>query len=212
MFLFQEISTYNNLLLISFLCKWCNLCFVLQLYPQVEWSSFWLLSWLECSMVFSCFWENTFFSTGQLKTVSTRSLEKFQRVASAGEFRLRGFPPATATAAKITNKNNASQPEIDVDEMPPSRITDLHVTSFDLDNFTASLVWTAVGDDMERGTGTQLDRHENLLILFLIIFKIVFANFNWWEPFSVTIIVTRHHFLYLMSMRVVEKKMSHFGS
>ena len=39
------------------------------------------------------------------------------------------------------------------DEMPPSRITDLMVTYFDFDKFTATLQWTAVGDDMERGRG-----------------------------------------------------------
>ncbi|GFR76684.1 calcium-activated chloride channel regulator 4A-like [Elysia marginata] len=39
--------------------------------------------------------------------------------------------------------------------MPPSRIYDLHVTSFDLDNYTASMVWTAVGDDMDRGTASS---------------------------------------------------------
>ena len=75
-------------------------------------------------------------------------------MASAGEFRLRGFPPATASrGSQVTAARNVSSPDVTGDEMPPSRITDLHVTSFDLDNFTAALVWTAVGDDMERGTG-----------------------------------------------------------
>ncbi|GFO43573.1 calcium-activated chloride channel regulator 4, 30 kda form [Plakobranchus ocellatus] len=90
--------------------------------------------------------------SGQLSSVETRDVEQFQRVSSAGEFRLRGFPPASAVAQ---NSNGSSQSETNIDEMPPSRITDLHVTSFDWSTFTASLEWTAVGDDMERGKASK---------------------------------------------------------
>ncbi|XP_035825896.1 calcium-activated chloride channel regulator 4A [Aplysia californica] len=84
-------------------------------------------------------------TAGQLINTETSRVENFQRVTSAGEFRLRGF--------STLNK------EKEQDEMPPSRITDLRVIIFDYDNFTATLQWTAVGDDMERGTASRYFIH-----------------------------------------------------
>ncbi|KAI8764122.1 calcium-activated chloride channel regulator 4A, partial [Biomphalaria glabrata] len=71
----------------------------------------------------------------QYLSTETEAVENFQRVTSAGEFRLRGFPPLEAVN----------------DKMPPSRITDLRVISFNLETSVAILQWTAVGGDMERG-------------------------------------------------------------
>ena len=71
----------------------------------------------------------------------TADMESFQRVTSAGEFRLVGFVPKMFGVVA------------DIDQISPSRITDLHVVNFDFDKFEARLRWTAVGDDLERGTG-----------------------------------------------------------
>ncbi|KAK6176714.1 hypothetical protein SNE40_014959 [Patella caerulea] len=71
--------------------------------------------------------------------------ENFERVTSAGEFRVIGFPTNVDTAI----------PDI----IPPSRITDFLVTSFDQDTGETSLSWTAVGDDMDRGTASRYYIH-----------------------------------------------------
>ena len=63
----------------------------------------------------------------------------FQRVTSAGEFRVTGFP-----------KSTEEMPDL----MAPSRITDLHVSMFDPDTGKAQFRWTAVGGDMDRGKGS----------------------------------------------------------
>lgn len=70
--------------------------------------------------------------------LKTQPLEQFQRVTTAGEFRVIGFP---------------SSLEVIPDLIPPSRITDLHIERFDPENGTAFLRWTAVGGDMDRGNG-----------------------------------------------------------
>ncbi|XP_076469337.1 calcium-activated chloride channel regulator 1-like [Babylonia areolata] len=71
--------------------------------------------------------------------VLTESLALFQRVTSAGEFRVTGHPGKKAVVPDL---------------MAPARITDLHLASFHPDTGEANLKWTAVGDDMDRGTAS----------------------------------------------------------
>ncbi|CAL1532070.1 unnamed protein product [Lymnaea stagnalis] len=85
--------------------------------------------------------------SGQQLSTQTEPVDNFQRVTSAGEFRLRGYPGSGAGQ------------EVFRDEMAPSRITDLKVISYNFDNFTAVIQWTAVGDDMERGTAFRYNIH-----------------------------------------------------
>ncbi|XP_059152208.1 calcium-activated chloride channel regulator 3A-1-like [Physella acuta] len=86
-------------------------------------------------------------TSGQQTQTETIPLENFQRVTTAGEFRLRGFPGSILTQEQLT------------DEIPPSRITDFSVVSFDYTNMTAVVQWTAVGSDMERGTASKYFIH-----------------------------------------------------
>ncbi|KAH9508197.1 hypothetical protein Btru_054978 [Bulinus truncatus] len=82
-------------------------------------------------------------SSGQHLSSQTEPVENFQRITSAGEFRLRGFPPLESLK----------------DEMPPSRIRDFRVVSFDLVTTVARLQWTSVGGDMERGSAFKYFIH-----------------------------------------------------
>ncbi|ESO99114.1 hypothetical protein LOTGIDRAFT_238844 [Lottia gigantea] len=63
-------------------------------------------------------------------------VDDFERISSAGEFRVEGFPQSLADIADV---------------IAPSRITDLLIEEFDQDTGRTSLRWTAVGNDMDRG-------------------------------------------------------------
>ena len=49
--------------------------------------------------------------------------------------------------------HNQADPSEVPDVFPPSAISDLQLTSVDLDNLTVTLQWTASGDDLDEGTG-----------------------------------------------------------
>ncbi|XP_041350383.1 calcium-activated chloride channel regulator 4-like [Gigantopelta aegis] len=72
----------------------------------------------------------------QLNNPEIEAIEDFQRVTSAGDFRVYDFP---------NNQDNVT------DEIPPARITDLELMSLNQDTGTVILEWTAVGGDMDRG-------------------------------------------------------------
>ncbi|XP_046333944.2 calcium-activated chloride channel regulator 1-like [Haliotis rufescens] len=74
----------------------------------------------------------------------TESVGDFQRVTTAGEFRVQGYPSV--------------EPDIR-DVIPPAKIGDLTVTSFDPDVGVVALEWTAVGDDMGRGRAAGYKIH-----------------------------------------------------
>ena len=67
--------------------------------------------------------------------VDTAAEPSFMRTASGGVFKVQGYTPNST------------------DILPPSRIQDLVYTSFSYDNSTVTLSWTAVGDDLDQGTG-----------------------------------------------------------
>ncbi|KAK7465057.1 hypothetical protein BaRGS_00037796 [Batillaria attramentaria] len=83
-------------------------------------------------------------ASGARQDLVTETVEQFQRVTTAGEFRVNGFP-------------ETKDPVPDL--MAPSRITDLRVNNFDLDNGSLVLQWTAVGGDMDRGTAARYTLH-----------------------------------------------------
>ncbi|KAL8587151.1 hypothetical protein ACOMHN_026119 [Nucella lapillus] len=83
-------------------------------------------------------------SSGAPRELVTEELQAFQRVTSAGEFRVTGFPEGV---------------EVMEDGMAPSRIADLQVVRFDFDSGEAVVRWTAVGDDMDRGTASKYLLH-----------------------------------------------------
>ena len=74
----------------------------------------------------------------QLKDPEVEAIEEFQRVTSAGDFRVYDLP---------SNQENLT------DEIPPARINDLELLSLNQDTGTVVLEWTAVGGDMDRGQG-----------------------------------------------------------
>ncbi|KAL8565740.1 hypothetical protein ACOMHN_018657 [Nucella lapillus] len=76
-------------------------------------------------------------SSGVRTTLQTERLDLFQRVTSAGEFSVTGYPDSEDAVPDL---------------MAPSRITDLHMVRFDPDTGEAQLKWTSVGDDMDRGS------------------------------------------------------------
>ncbi|XP_041461544.1 uncharacterized protein LOC121412849 [Lytechinus variegatus] len=71
--------------------------------------------------------------------VQTTDEPSFMRTASGGVFKVHSY---TANPS---------------DTIAPSRIQDLNSESFSYDNSTVTLVWTAVGDDMDQGTAYSYD-------------------------------------------------------
>ncbi|XP_035693981.1 calcium-activated chloride channel regulator 1-like [Branchiostoma floridae] len=67
-------------------------------------------------------------------TVERQKTDQFQRITQGGVFALKGYP-------RVIPGGGLS------DITPPSRITDLRVTSVSFENSTVTLSWTAVGDD-----------------------------------------------------------------
>eukprot|EP00058_Branchiostoma_floridae_P009355 XP_002594843.1 hypothetical protein BRAFLDRAFT_86010 [Branchiostoma floridae] len=67
-------------------------------------------------------------------TVERQKTDQFQRVTQGGVFALKGYPRLIPGGGLH-------------DITPPSRITDLRVTSVSFENSTVTLGWTAVGDD-----------------------------------------------------------------
>ena len=65
----------------------------------------------------------------------------FMRTTSGGVFKVEGYSPT-----------------IDVDILEPSKITDFRsMRSTYNENRTVELTWTAVGDDLDQGTGGSLE-------------------------------------------------------
>ncbi|XP_019643909.1 PREDICTED: epithelial chloride channel protein-like [Branchiostoma belcheri] len=69
-------------------------------------------------------------------TVERQKADQFQRISQGGVFSVKGLSRVTP--------GNGSLPDI----TPPSRITDLRVSSVSFENLTVTLGWTAVGNDL----------------------------------------------------------------
>ncbi|XP_076448467.1 calcium-activated chloride channel regulator 4-like [Babylonia areolata] len=102
-------------------------------------------------------------AAGESKQPLTKGLETFERVTSAGEFRVDDYPErkdkggagrgAAGEGRKEQGKEEEEEEEEgEEDSMAPSRITDLNVVRFDPNSGEAVVRWTAVGDDLDRGT------------------------------------------------------------
>lgn len=66
--------------------------------------------------------------------------DDFQRYSLAGFIEVKSIAP------------------IDTDRFPPSRVTDLEVTGASYDDSSVTLEWTAVGDNLDKGTGTAITK------------------------------------------------------